>query len=126
MMINRRPRRLQDIWRGRGGSLREHRERTDGQGRRATLTVAARRDFRGRSEDGARGGWPRAPFSLPRPEKPAGRQTRIRSSRYGMICSSEMRVCCIESRSRTVTVPFSIVSPSTVMQKGVPASSWRR
>ena len=35
-------------------------------------------------------------------------------------------VCSMVSRSRTVTVLCSSVSPSTVMQKGVPASSWRR
>jgi len=37
-----------------------------------------------------------------------------------------MRTCCIESRSRTVTVPSFSVSPSIVTHQGVPTSSWRR
>lgn len=37
-----------------------------------------------------------------------------------------MRICSIVSRSRTVTVPSSTVSKSTVMQSGVPISSSRR
>ena len=36
------------------------------------------------------------------------------------------RHCSSESRSRIVTVPSCSVWPSTVMQNGVPASSWRR
>ena len=40
--------------------------------------------------------------------------------------SAAIRICSVVSRSRTVTVPSSIVSPSIVTQKGVPASSWRR
>ena len=38
----------------------------------------------------------------------------------------ETLACSIESRSRTVTVLSSFVWPSMVMQKGVPASSYRR
>ena len=47
-------------------------------------------------------------------------------------CSSEarsaagMRTCSSVSRSRTVTVPSSIVWWSTVTPQGVPISSWRR
>ena len=37
-----------------------------------------------------------------------------------------MRTCSIVSRSRTVTVPSSTVSKSTVMHSGVPISSSRR
>ena len=40
--------------------------------------------------------------------------------------STLRRTWVIASRSRTVTVPSSTVSKSTVTQKGVPISSWRR
>jgi hypothetical protein len=40
--------------------------------------------------------------------------------------SAATRSCCKVSRSRRVTVPSAIVSPSIVMQYGVPTSSWRR
>src|SRR5262249_3065526 len=41
-------------------------------------------------------------------------------------CPSATRSCVIESRWRSVTVPSSLVCPSTVRQNGVPASSMRR
>lgn len=57
---------------------------------------------------------------------PSRLHPRIRSWIYGTALSLGMRSCSIESRSRIVTVPSSRVSPSTVMQNGVPASSIRR
>ena len=50
----------------------------------------------------------------------------IRSCSQLTISSCDRRVCSMVSRSRMVTVPCSIVSPSMVMQNGVPASSCRR
>ncbi len=50
--------------------------------------------------------------------------TRARSSSTRR--STGMRTCCIESRSRTVTVSSLSVSWSTVMPNGVPISSCRR
>ena len=40
--------------------------------------------------------------------------------------SAGTRACSRLSRSRSVTVPSSIVWPSTVIPQGVPISSWRR
>ena len=51
-----------------------------------------------------------------RASRPAGRRGS----------SAATRVCSSESRSRRVTVPSSIVWPSTVIPHGVPISSWRR
>ena len=48
------------------------------------------------------------------------------SSIYCLSSLTGMRFCSMVSRSRTVTVPVSSVSKSTVMHTGVPTSSWRR
>ena len=54
------------------------------------------------------------------------------SVRYAFNSEMGIRTCSIESRSRTVTQPSAgsvslpTVWKSTVMQKGVPISSWRR
>ena len=80
---------------------------------------------------------PRAPAQpVPRyaGQAPATRRRRyadrdqpfIRSFSQSAARSVAMRSCAMESRSRTVTPPVSRVSPSTVMQNGVPASSMRR
>ena len=47
-------------------------------------------------------------------------------SKYFSSSAMGKRICSMLSRSRTVTVSFSRVSKSTVTQKGVPISSWRR
>lgn len=68
-------------------------------------------------------------FTEARSSEPA---QRTRSNNHGRRASMAMRSCAIESRWRTVTVPFSAspfsprVSKSTVTQNGVPTSSWRR
>jgi hypothetical protein len=58
--------------------------------------------------------------------RPNALQPLMRSPSQLTISSCDRRVCSMVSRSRMVTVPCSIVSPSMVMQNGVPASSWRR
>jgi len=45
---------------------------------------------------------------------------------YRVTWSAEIRSCVIASRSRTVTLPSSSESTSTVTHHGVPISSWRR
>src|SRR5262249_34944448 len=64
------------------------------------------------------------PAALYRP--PLHQSNRTRSSSQPRSCVTATRSCCIVSRSRTVTVWFSRVSASIVMQYGVPISSWRR
>ena len=49
-----------------------------------------------------------------------------RAASQDVTWSSGMRSCAIVSRSRIVTASSSSVSKSTVMQYGVPISSWRR
>ena len=49
---------------------------------------------------------------------------RVRSSSTNL--STGTRCCCMVSRSRMVTAWSSRVSKSTVTQRGVPISSWRR
>ncbi len=49
-----------------------------------------------------------------------------RSDSRSLSSSAATRVCSSVSRSRRVTVPSSVVWPSTVTPQGVPISSWRR
>ena len=53
-------------------------------------------------------------------------QNRSLLSMKAFRSSTFTRSCCMVSRSRTVTEPSVSVSKSTVMQYGVPISSWRR
>ncbi len=69
---------------------------------------------------------PRAPLNPARVDARPGAYARVRASIQSPIASILTRSCFIESRSRIVTVPPVIVSPSTVAQKGVPTSSCRR
>ena len=60
------------------------------------------------------------------PLYPALNQNRSLLSMKAFRSSTFTRSCCMVSRSRTVTEPSVSVSKSTVMQYGVPISSWRR
>ena len=64
---------------------------------------------------------PKSSFLGRRPTQPR-RRRRISSTTFFAGTRSWTSV----SRSRSVTVPSLAVSPSIVMQKGVPISSWRR
>src|SRR5262245_30257132 len=55
-----------------------------------------------------------------------GLHDRMRCSTSAPQSSALIRDCSSVSRSRMVTVASCRVWPSTVMQNGVPASSWRR
>ena len=55
-----------------------------------------------------------------------GQQFGSRAASQPSRSASAIRSCPIESRSRTVTASSSSDSKSTVMQNGVPISSWRR
>ena len=62
----------------------------------------------------------------PQPERSQDQQPTRRVARYAVTWSRPTRSCAIVSRSRIVTASSSRVSKSTVMQYGVPISSWRR
>src|SRR6266700_118352 len=89
--------------------------------------------FEGRRRRGREGGWGEAPYQ-DRPDRVllcssalgSGYFQVTRSCRYIGNSSMATRTCVMPSRSRTVTVLSSSVWKSTVTQKGVPISSWRR